>query len=850
VATALGGTGIRIDSESEAGDARLRELARAEAAVADLGRRALEGAEIDDLMQVTVESAVGMLGVDLAAVLELLPDGDALVIRAAFGFEEEVEGLVVPGGRSSLAGFTVTQNDPVVVDDVGSEQRFTPHELLVRHGVLSEVAVPLRGRPRPFGVLGAYSLRRRTFGQDEVNLLRSAGNVLAAAIARTRAEDSLRQANSLLHGVVEGSADPVFVKDVEGRYLLVNSAGARVMGRTAQEVVGRTAAEIFGEETANALERHDREVIAEAKPRSFEEVLPVDDSERVFLSAKSPYFGGDGRVAGVVGISRDITERTQVEERQRFLARASAVLDTSLDPAETLQTIANLAVPSVADLCVIDLLEEDGAVHGVAVAALERSMGDRLIDLRERFPIDPSGQHPVAQVLREGEASLLVELEHLYDEIAQSDEHLDFAREMGYRSAVVAPLTARGRMLGTISLIRHKTLERYEDHEVALAHDLGRRAAMALDNARLYAHEHDVSETLQRSLLPETFPEFPGLRFAADYHPGGPGVEVGGDWYDVLPLPGGLVGLAMGDVAGRGLRAASVMGQLRTTMRVFAAEEASPAAAVGNVDRLFQRFEEGEMATLLFLALDPITGRMSYTVAAHPPALVLSPGGEARYLEGGRGLPLGVAPAPRHEEASDRLEPGSTLLLYTDGLVERPGESIDEGLERLREVATGGPADANGLVEHVFKGMLADAMRPDDVAALAVHMTPVAAELDMRLDGPRDDLSSLREEMRVWLGRHGVGAKPAEDVVLAASEAAANAMEHAYGSREGPVELHGRHDRDQVVVSVCDFGRWRPPREDERGRGLGVIKAMMDRVEILKRPDGTEVRMARLLEGA
>jgi len=845
----LGGRGIR-STERDVGDDRLRDLARAQAAIADLGRRALEGAKPSELMDAAVETVVGMLKVDFAAVYELLASGDSLELRAAVGWENDVTGVVVPVREDSLAGFTIAENGPVVVDDLPSERRFVPPRRLVDSGILSGITVPLRGRPRPIGVLAAYSLEWRRFRQDDVILLRSAANVLAAAIARVRTEDSLRQANSLLQGVVEGTADPVFVKDVEGRYLLLNAAAARVMGKKVDEVVGRTAAEVFGPVAAAALESHDREVITKGRPQTFEESVSVGRSERVFLSAKSPYFGSGGRVAGIIGIGRDITERKQREERQRFLAQSSAVLDTSLDPGETLQTIANLAVPDVADLCAIDLLQEDGALHGVAVAAVDPSARERLIALRRRFPIDPQGKHPVARTLRAGRAQLFGELEHLYEDIAQGDEHLDFARELGYRSAVVAPLTARGRTLGAISLIRNRTADRYGEDEVDLARDLARRAAMALDNARLYAHERDVSETLQRSLLPERFPEIPGVRFAARYLPGGPGMDVGGDWYDVLPLPGGQVGLAIGDVAGRGLRAASVMGQLRTTLRVFGASRTAPAAALASVDRLFQRFEEGEMATLLFLTLDPATGALGYAAAAHPPPLVVAPDGVSSYLEGGRGLPLGVAPAPRYEQASARVEPGSTLLLYTDGLVERPHESIDDGLARLQAAVRSAPGDANLLADHVIQEMLGDAVRPDDVALLAVEVLPTAPELHVRLDGPRNDLSSLRDELRLWLGRHEVALRDGEDITLACSEATANAMEHAYGSRDGPVDVHLHREDDRIVVSVRDFGRWRPPREDERGRGLGVIDAMMDRVEILKRADGTEVRMVRRLRTA
>jgi len=798
-------------------------------------------------MQAAVETAVGILHIDFAAVYELLPSADALELRASFGWEEELEGLVVPSRPDTLAGFTLAENAPVLVEDLPGERRFIPPERLVRSGIQSGITVPLRGVPLPFGVFGVYSLQPRSFDADDVTLLRSASNVLAAALARVSAEDSLRQVNSLLHGVVEGSADAVFVTDASGRYRLINGALARVVGKEPDEVVGLTAKDLFPAEVAEAMERHDGQVIAERTPLTFEETLPLDGEERVFLAAKSPYFDRDGRVAGVIGIARDITERKRAEERQRFLAQGSAVLDTSLDPGETLHTIANVAVPEVADLCVIDLLQGDGALHGVAVASPSSRVARRLEKLRDRFPLDPQGDHPVARVLREGKARLFPELELMYADIAQSDEHLAFAREVGYRSAVVAPLRARGRTLGAISLIRYETQDRYTEDELELALDLARRAATALDNARLYTHQHEVAATLQRSLLPESFPEIPGLEFAARYVPGGPGVDVGGDWYDVLPLPRGKVGLVIGDVAGRGLHAASVMGQLRTTLRVFGDDHAAPGAALTRADRIFQRFDEGQLATLLFLTLDPVSGKLTYSAAAHPPPLVVTQDARAYFLEGARGLPMGVVPAAQFPEAAGRLDPGSTLLLYTDGLVERPGESIDEGLERLRGVVGQAPTDPELLVDHTLEGMLDQADRTDDVAVLAVHLAMLSPELEVKLSGAPGGLSTLREEVRVWLGRQRVAETVAEDVTLACSEAAANAMEHAYGSVDGPVEVHGRRDGDRLLIRVSDFGQWRLPRDGERGRGLGVIDALMDRVDIVKRSDGTDVRMVRLL---
>ena len=827
----------------------LRALARDQAAVADLGRRALEGVDPADLMSEVVSTVAETLEVELTAILELLPGDGGLRMVEGRGWEEGSMGTVVPGGPASLAGYTLAQDGPILVEDFESEDRFTPAEVLRRQRVRSSVSVPIRGRERPFGVLAAHSLRPRRFGEDDVYYLRSTANVLAAAIQRSRAEDSMRRANALLHGVVEGSTDPVFAKDPDGRYVLANSAAARVLGHDPDDLVGRTAADVLPAEAAREVMRNDAEVLSSGRAQVFEEVLPVDGSPRTFLSTKSPYLGPDGRPAGLVGVARDITDRKRMEGHQRFLAESSAMLDASLDPAETLQNIASLAVPGVADVCVIDLAEDGGALTGVAVAASDPAIAEGLRDLRSRFPLDPDGRHPVARVLRSGRAQLFEQLEPIFGEIAQSEEHLAFARRMRYRSAIVAPLTARGETMGTISLIRLEGGLRYEEDELELVRDLGRRAAMALHNARLYEREHSVAETLQRSLLPEVFPEVPGLRFAARYLPGGAGVDVGGDWYDVIPLPGGLVGLAIGDVAGRGLRAASVMGQLRTTLRVWAVERVPPGEALERVDRVFQRIDEGELATLLYLTLDPYGGEVRYSSAAQPPALLIHPEGGAELLEEARSVPLGAVPDAHYGEARIEMPPGSTLLLYTDGLVERPGESIDAGLERLRLAAESGPDEPEELLDHVIEKALGGNDRPDDVAALAVRLMPVRETLDLSLPSVPDSLVRVRRELRPWLAAQGVEGAALDDINVACNELVANAVEHAYGLDDGRFQVRGARDGDRVLIRVRDWGRWREPQGSGRGRGLPLVELLMDTLDVQRTDDGTEVRMTRRLTG-
>jgi len=366
-------------------------------------------------------------------------------------------------------------------------------------------------------------------------------------------------------------------------------------------------------------------------------------------------------------------------------------------------------------------------------------------------------------------------------------------------------------------------------------------------DTRRAEREHHIAETLQRSLLPEGLPQIPGVSLAARYLPASTDMAIGGDWFDVIQLPDGRVALAIGDVAGHGLPAASSMGQVRMALRAYALEEDSPALVMDRVHTLVQQLLVAEMVTLVFMVFDPASCTVRFANAGHPPPLVISDG-TASYLTEGLSPPLGVVTYPAGQtEAVAQLAPGAILLLYTDGLVERRGVSIRDGLARLGEEAAGAGTDLEALCDHVLRTMV-EAPRSDDVAMLALRPVPLSAE-PLRIDVPAEPrvLAPLRHTLRRWLAELGADDEDVTSVLIACGEACANAIQHAYGAREGWVEVEFAHADGTVELTVRDEGSWRPPSGGEGGLGMPLMQGLMDAVEVDRTPSGTVVRMRRRL---
>ncbi len=437
-----------------------------------------------------------------------------------------------------------------------------------------------------------------------------------------------------------------------------------------------------------------------------------------------------------------ITGQSSGSSAMDLLVEAGAVLTTSLDPDTTMDQVARLTVPRLADLCVIDLRDEDGSIRDVAVAASDAGIAKALEQLRRRHQLNPAGEHPVAKVIRSGEPVLLQEMTStLLRSFAEGSEHARFMIEHGYRSAAVAPLLARGRTLGALSVLRLGDGERYGEEDLELTCELARRAALAIDNARLFSDlrrvelaESEIARTLQRSLLPESLPQIPGAEVAALPAAAGEFNEVGGDFYDVMPQDGDRWMLMIGDVCGKGPRAAGVTALARHTLRALAMSGHSPAGMLRTLHRALRSQPLGtDLCTVCLVMLELQSERagakLTVALAGHPAPLLIDGEGEVREV-GRSGTLLGVIDPVKIEEHELHLKAGETLLLYTDGVSEAGAPERALGEQGLQELCAKAPNVAlSDLLQSVEAAALArtDNRLRDDIALLALRCQNVKA---------------------------------------------------------------------------------------------------------------------------
>jgi anti-anti-sigma factor len=481
----------------------------------------------------------------------------------------------------------------------------------------------------------------------------------------------------------------------------------------------------------------------------------------------------------------------------------------------------------------------------VAAVVMWRGLHEQLAVLADRGYLKAGARltidaaHPLAHAVRTGQA---VWLGHRSAEAWQGEA---FDPGLPLQVQVAVPLVAGDSVIGAVGLHFGEPAPAFSPQERAAILTLSGQCGQALDRARLYQAEHTIADTLQRSLLPRRLPEFERLALAARYRPGAPEVAAGGDWYDVLALDGRQVAIVVGDVVGQGAAAAAVMGQLRTALATALLHGDSPASALEHLDRLAVGIPGALASTAAVMILDLDGGQLCWARAGHPPPLLVEPD-DVRYLTGGAGAPLGLPHRPPYLGATTRVAPGTCLLLYTDGLIERRGQVIDEGLNHLAATAAElrGQAPAT-VLDGLLAAALPDTGPADDIALIAAHYRP--APLHQRLPADPAQLTSLRRAVRAWSCASALPAELSDDLQIALGEVVANAVEHAYGATDdqGEFTYHVSHSSDGAIdVEVRDFGCWRPepPNNSHRGRGLLMVREIATDVTVEPSANGTHVQ--------
>ena len=517
-------------------------------------------------------------------------------------------------------------------------------------------------------------------------------------------------------------------------------------------------------------------------------------------------------------------------ERELLAARAAA--ERSAQQVSALQEVTAALSSAIGVDAVAD------ALLGAATGALGASAGTLWLD-RPAEGLQPAGSTGESP----GEAALPAAGVVLHERAA-----------VPVAGRVVVPLHGSTVLQGVLSLVsRSGAGDDPLDLEVLTA--VGQQAGLALDRAQLHEQNANVAHELQRSLLAVSPPADGRFSVATVYRPGVEMLEVGGDWYDVFLAEDGVLSVVVGDVVGRGLGAASAMGQLRSAVRAVAGPDVGPARLLSRLDRFVDQVEAAGMATLAYAELELATGLVRYACAGHPPPVLLPADGEPRLLWDGRSTPLGAFVHPQSRgQATLQLTPGDRLLLYTDGLVERRDRSLDEGLDRLVSAAAQvAEVPLGEAVRTLTSTLLDDERGRDDVCVLLLCWGSTGFDRDLSAD--LSGLSTVRRDLGAWLAQRGADDTIRHDVVLAASEALANAAEHGSGRRaDERVSLRARvvprpDGSGEVVLQVQDHGRWRSTTaSEERGRGLTIIGALMDDV-VVETGEGTIMVLRKQLVG-
>jgi len=612
---------------------------------------------------------------------------------------------------------------------------------MIEHRYHSAVVAPLLARGRTLGALSVLRLGESdSYEPGDLDLVCELARRAAMAIDNARLFSQLRRVEQRLEAVLVNVAEAITLTDDGGHMVFANQAAAELLGAsTPAELMSASPGTIMPRFLV--LDERGQELDLQSMPgrRLFtgESVEPLlvrnivraTGEERWLIIRSSPVIDPEsGRILYAVNVFENITEVKRAQLAESFMAEASRVLASSMDYTETLTQIARLAVPQIADWCAVDVLGESGGIERVAVYHSDPSQVELAERIDRGYHLDPDDPLGVPEVIRSGRARIYTDIPPgALAAYARDNAHLALLEAIGATAVIIVPLAAPSRTLGAITLVSSESLRRLSQADLALAVRLGRRAGTAVESARLYTERSRIATMLEAALLPESLPEIPGVDLASLYRAAGELNDVGGDFYDVLAYGEDRWLLVIGDVCGKGPRAAAVTALARYTLRTAAMLDLTPTAMLDTLHRALRHQPSGLALCTVCLATLDLGGkraRLTVTLAGHPPPLIIDADGGHRQV-GTPGTLLGVLDPIEISEVEVDIEPGQTLLLYTDGLPEADRAGAQLGEQELFESDVERPDPSLvGLLTQIERAALrrANGRLRDDIAMLAMRL--------------------------------------------------------------------------------------------------------------------------------
>jgi GAF domain-containing protein len=734
---------------------------------------------LDDLFRHALATMREALGTDAVSVLLANDDQDQLIARAAVGLDEEVSLELQIRAGEGMAGRVLASRKPLVVGDLSRIQLASP--LLTESGIQSVVAVPILLDDRILGVLHAGSHQLDRFTEMDARMLEQVAERMAGAlgriqlfeterIARLRAEqmadrlDRLQSITSLLAGtsspsevatVLAGamsSKGPNSELDRADVWLMHDDPPRLV--RTLEEPLGNGEFDEIplDSDVPAAVVFRTNEPVYVASPEDGKARFPAWSSTRLAKTAfvVLPLSIKDECV-GILAVIYPDEHRFELDEREflttvvdqasqaidkarlyeeqaqlatisAFLANAAKVMAEAPDFQDALDRLATLALAALGDLCLIDVLDDDDSLQRMVARHRDPARQHLVDQLHSRYPPDAAGRHPAAGVVRTGKPSWSGQMtDDFLRSTTHDEEHFQLTKALGFSSYLTVPLAADKDVIGSITFV--SASRSFGGSDVAFAQELAQQVAAVVANAQRFERADQTAHVLQESLLPQRPPEIPGVRTATRYLPSTRGLNVGGDFFDLVVLPSQRLGFMIGDVAGHDRSAAAMMGQLRSAARALAGQVTSPGELVAALKWSWDLLGFERLATGLFGELDPGTGELILASAGHHPPLMVEAGG-TRYLPVAPASPLG-APETEVAEWHGLIRPGQLLLLYTDGVIDDRGIGAEASMDRLARIVADGEVEPQAVCQRVIEALATE--RVDDVALLALTLDPDTA---------------------------------------------------------------------------------------------------------------------------